>query len=163
MIDEIIASYAATLDLIRRSVSDLPNGQWVAQPTGAPNHPAWTLGHLVHSAQAIGGELGMDPWLPETWKDTFGTGSMPVPDPHAYPLGAELIAAFDSAQERVQARLRSLDPQTLAGPLPDVRYRDVFPSLGHAVLHILCAHTSCPGGPIMLWRRALGLGTEAAL
>ncbi len=163
MIDETIASYSATLDLVRRGVSGLSPEQWVAQPQGAPNHPAWTVGHLVHSAQAIGGEMGLQPWLPETWSSLFGTGSIPESSTRVYPRGEELLEALESAQGFVQDQLRSLDVRVLSGPLPDVRHREAFPSLGHAVLHILCAHTSFHAGQVMLWRRAMELSTEAAL
>ncbi len=163
MIEEITASYSATLELIGRSVSDLTPVQWVAQPQGIPNHPAWTVGHLVHSAQAIGGEMGLQPWLPDAWGETFGTGSTPVPQLQAYPRGAELLSALELARGLIQERLGHIGTKALAGPLPDVRYREVLPSLGHAVLHILCGHTSFHAGQVMLWRRAMGLRTEGAL
>ncbi len=163
MINETITSYRATLQLIVRATSDLGPGQWTAQPGGIRNHPAWTIGHLVHSAQAIGGELGLSPWLPESWEEKFGTGSAPQVDGEISPSPAELESALVFAEQRVIERLQSMPADVLAGPLPDVRYREVFPSLGHAVVHILCAHTSFHAGQIMLWRRAMGLPTEPAL
>jgi hypothetical protein len=45
----------------------------------------------------------------------------------------------------------------LAQPLPDVRFRDQFPTVGHAVLHILAAHTALHIGQVIVWRRAMGL------
>lgn len=45
----------------------------------------------------------------------------------------------------------------LDSPLPDERYREVFPTLGHAVLHILTVHTAIHLGQISAWRRAMGL------
>lgn len=163
MINETIASYRATLQLIGRATSDLGRGQWTAQPSGILNHPAWTIGHLVHSAQAIGCELGLSPWLPDSWAEKFGTGSTPQVDGEVHPGPAELERALVLAEQKVVERLQSMSADVLAGPLPDVRYREVFPSLGHAVVHILCAHTSFHGGQIMLWRRAMGLPTESAL
>ena len=163
MIHELLASYRMTLDLIERAVADLSRDQATTQPSGVPNHPAWTVGHLVHSAQAIGGELGLDPWLPEEWGDRFGTGSTPVTNAEAYPPMEELMAQLRGAAARIERHLRERGEEVLAAPLPDVRYRDLFPTTGHAALHILAGHTSFHAGQIMVWRRAAGLPTEPAL
>ena len=45
----------------------------------------------------------------------------------------------------------------LAKPLPDVRYRDRFPSIGYAAVHILSGHTALHLGQLTVWRRAMGL------
>lgn len=163
MIDEVLASYAMTLDLVRRAVVDVPGDRAADQPPGLPNHPLWTLGHLTHSAEAIGGELGVAPWLPAGWAERYGTGSRPRADAGAYESLADLVARLDDGERRVRDGLRALGADVLAGPLPDVRHREVFPSLGHAVVHVLCSHTSVHAGQLMAWRRAMGMATEAAL
>ena len=43
------------------------------------------------------------------------------------------------------------------GPLPDKRFRDTFPTLGHAVLHILAGHVAVHVGQLGAWRRAMGM------
>jgi len=58
MIEEILNSYALALSDVRTAVEDLTGELMIRQFPGVPNHPAWTLGHLVYSAQAIGGEVG---------------------------------------------------------------------------------------------------------
>ena len=58
---------------------------------------------------------------------------------------------------RVRRKLADMDDADLAGPLPDERYRDVFPALGHAILHILTVHTAIHLGQLSPWRRAMGL------
>ncbi|MEO2013872.1 MAG: DinB family protein, partial [Fuerstiella sp.] len=84
MINEILNSYDLHLEHLRGLVADLDGDQLVCQPNNVPNHPAWTIGHLVYSCQAIGGELGVEPWLPEDWETRFGTGSTPTADAAAY-------------------------------------------------------------------------------
>ncbi len=157
MIDEILNSYDLHLKFLRRLVSDLDDGQMVAQPDSVPNHPAWTIGHLVFSCQAIGGELGIPTWLPVEWEGRFGTGSNPVADESAYPNKNALLAALSDGQEKVTAVLRAMSQAGLSQPLPDVRYRDKFPTIGHAVIHILSGHTALHLGQLTVWRRAMRL------
>ena len=121
------------------------------------NHPAWTIGHLVYSCQQIGGEIGLEPWLGNDWKLQFGTGSTPIADPTAYPDKPTLLLALDEGQRRLSDKLTSTKEGDRAQPLPDVRYRSQFPTLGHAVLDILTAHTAMHVGQITVWRRAMGL------
>ncbi len=161
MIDELLSSYDQTLDVIRRAVSGLSPEEAVMQPNGVPNHPVWTIGHLVHSAEAIGGELGIEPWLPSGWGTQFGTGSRPEVARAAYPSLSVLSKRLDGARNRLHSHLRTLDEGALAEPLPDIRFRSVFPTVGHAALHILSAHTAFHAGQLVTWRRAMDLPIEA--
>ena len=151
----IFRNYSAVLDQVHSLVAGLKPAQWVQQPQGCSNHALWTLGHLISSAQAIGGELGLNPWLPAEWGSRFGPGSQPKPDLEAYPTLEDLLTALRSAAKRIEDRLQILPPGDWTGPLPDVRYRDRFPSLGHAVVHILLAHTSFHAGQLSVWRQSV--------
>jgi len=157
MINELLNSYALTLADARAAVEELTEELMVRQFPGVPNHPAWTIGHLVYSAQAMGGELGLAPWLPPSWVALFGTGSIPQPSAATYPSRSELLNALSDAQARITQCLTSLTSEALAAPLPDARYRPVFPSVGHAAVHILCGHSSFHLGQLSVWRRAAGL------
>lgn len=157
MIPEMLNSYALTLEYLRWMVADLDERQMVCQPKGIVNHPAWTMGHLVYSDQAIGGEIGLAPWLPSDWEKRFGTGSTPVADPTAYPGKTSLLETLKDGQQRLTQRLKAMGEVAMAEPLPDVRYRDRIPTVGHAVLHILTSHTAMHVGQITVWRRAMGL------
>jgi hypothetical protein len=127
------------------------------QPAGVANHPAWTIGHLVYSCQQIGGEIGLEPWLAHDWGRRFGTGSVPVADPDTYPDKEALLVALADARERLAVRLNAMGGDDLRQPLPDVRYRDRLPTVGHAALHILVSHTALHVGQITVWRRVMGL------
>jgi hypothetical protein len=50
-----------------------------------------------------------------------------------------------------------MEEDGLAQPLPDERYRHIFPTIGHALLHILTAHAAVHVGQVSVWRRAFGL------
>jgi hypothetical protein len=159
LIVEVSQSYTLTLDYLRRLVADVPDALWTRQAGGVVNHPAWVVGHLVHSAQAIGGEMGLPEWLPAEWGARYGTGSAPIEDRAAYPSGVALLEALADAQARVLGRLSELGAAGLARPLPDERHRATFPTVGHAVLHILTVHAALHVGQLTVWRRAVGLGS----
>lgn len=154
MIAEALSSYELHLKFLRRMVSDLDEEQMVCQPKNLPNHAAWTIGHLVHSCEQIAGEVGLSPWLPEDWGKRFGTGSTPVDDRAAYPDREALLRALEDGKDRLS---RALEVSDLGQPLPDVRYRDRFPTVGHAVIHIRCGHTALHLGQLTVWRRVMGL------
>ena len=157
MVDEVIRSFTRTLDFLRRMLADVPETMMTVQPCGAVNHPAWVVGHLTYSCQAIGGELGLEPWLPVNWEQQFGTGSAPVERRDAYPNKPELLAALADAERRITQRIHELGEADLVKPLPDIRCRDEFPTVGHAVLHILTSHAAVHVGQVTVWRRVVGL------
>ncbi len=163
MTNEILNSYALTLREVRTMVTDLEAAQMVHQPTGVPNHPTWIIGHLVQSCEMIGGEIGLQPWLPGSWAEKFAPGSKPVPSLEAYPNKATLLSLLDDGEQRLRRALAAMTNADLARPLPDQRYRDVLPTLGHAVLHILAGHTAVHLGQMKVWRRAAGLTIPAPI
>jgi uncharacterized damage-inducible protein DinB len=114
------------------------------------------MGHLTSSCQALGGELGLATWLPAQWEQQFGTGSIPTSDRSAYPSKEELLAALADGQARVSNRLADLGDAGMSTALPDKRYKTKFPTVGHAVVHILTGHAAVHVGQISVWRRAAG-------
>jgi hypothetical protein len=87
MIPELVGSFDRSLTFMRGLVADLSDEEMVLQPPGAPNHAAWTLGHVIHSCQAIAAELGVVPWLPHDWEARFGYGSAPAAAAGSSPVG----------------------------------------------------------------------------
>ncbi len=157
MKDEILNSLGLFMRNLRELVGDLDDAQMAEQPPGVPNHPAWTVGHIAFSFQGISEELGLEPWLPEDWEKRFGTGTTPAQDTKAYPGKRELLGTLADAERRVRERLLRLDEAALRDPLPDERVREILPTLGHAVLHVLVGHTAAHLGQLAVWRRAMGL------
>jgi DinB superfamily len=156
VVGEVLNSYRLTLDYLRRLVADIPDVDLTRQPNGVPNHPAWVIGHLTFSCQALGGELELTAWLPPRWELLFGTGSIPTSDRSAYPPKGELSAALSDGQMRISDRLSILGDAGMSALLPDERYRATFPTVGHAVVHILTGHAAVHVGQISAWRRAAG-------
>ena len=146
MLSELISSFEYTVDFMERQVADLSDEDIVSQPPGAPNHAAWTLGHITFSCQEMASELGVERWLPDDWESRFGYGSSPAPQSSREPSKAALLAALKKASRRLGDALRHLDEETLAKPLPDEGDPQPFPTMGHVLLQVVAAHTAYHAG-----------------
>ncbi|MEO2014138.1 MAG: hypothetical protein ABGZ53_07170 [Fuerstiella sp.] len=91
------------------------------------------------------------------WGTRFGTGSTPSAAATAYPDKEALLPALTGGRDRLSAALGAMGETGLAEPLPDVRFRDSLPTIGHAVIHILSGHTALHLGQLVVWRRVLRL------
>jgi hypothetical protein len=158
MIAEILRSNKLVLDYLRRLAADIPDDLMTRQYVGVTNHPAWIIGHIIYRCQAIGGEIGIAAWLPDDWGSKFGTGSVPLDKPDSYPVKKMLLQALDDGQQRLETALSTALESDMDKPLPDVSYREIFPTVGHAVMHILTAHSAVHVGQLTVWRRASNLG-----
>jgi uncharacterized damage-inducible protein DinB len=157
MIPELVGSFDRSLAFMRGLIADLSDEEMILQPPGAPNHAAWTIGHVVHSCQAIAAELGVMPWLPDDWEARFGYGSAPAATADsARACKAELFAALADAATRLRAVLLATDESRLKDPLPDEKTREILPTLGDALLQVVSAHTAFHAGQLAAWRRAIG-------
>jgi hypothetical protein len=157
MKDELLVCFRLLVDFTRGLTSDIAESDFTAQPNGISNHPAWILGHLCSSMQAIGGELKVAPWLPDAWSTVFGTGSTPSSNSANYPTKASLLEAFDRSVQQVEVAVEKLTVEQLSMPLPDEEYRKTLPTIGHALLHILVGHSSVHIGQLTTWRAAMRL------
>ena len=119
MVPELIGCFERTVAFMQESVADLSDEDIVLQPPGVPNHAAWTLGHVIHSCQAMAGELGVDPWLPCEWESQFGYGSAPTAVISQHSSKAVLVTALGEASYRLRTALLGMDETTLAEPLPE--------------------------------------------
>lgn len=108
---------------------DLSDEELALQAPGVPNHALWRLGHVVHSCQAMAGELGVWRWLPDDWESLFGYGSSPAAVP-ASPRWCKpaLLAALADASDRLRAALLATDDSRLAEALPDEKTREILPT-----------------------------------
>jgi hypothetical protein len=153
----VLHSFAYCLDFLREQVADVSAADMVAQPGGIANHPAWVIGHLTHSCELLGGEIGLSPWLPDDWAGRFGTGSLPVADTRVYETKETALAMLRDAQLRIARAVEQLDDRQLDAPLPDERCRVLWPTVRHALAHVLIAHTANHVGQLTLWRKAMSL------
>jgi hypothetical protein len=157
MITALLSCLDRTTAYIGGLVADLSDDEMILQPPGAPNHPAWTVGHVIHSYQAIAAELGVSPWLPDTWGPVFGYGSSPRDAATSAHASKDLLMTrFTDACDRLRGALLSADESRLGDPLPDQESREVFASTADALIQIVAAHTAYHAGQLAAWRRAVG-------
>ena len=153
----VLHSFAYCLDFLREQVADIASPDMVAQPKVIMNHPAWVIGHLTYTCQMLGGVIELPQWLPDGWAKRFGTGSMPVADASLYETKQNSLAMLSDAQSRIIQAVERLDDSHLDEPFPDESYRDVFPTIRHALTQVLVGHTANHIGQLSVWRRAMGL------
>lgn len=153
----VLHSFAYCLDYLREQVADIDEADMVQQPNGIKNHPAWSIGHVTHTCEMLGGVIGLPGWLPSDWGERFGTGSQPVTDPSLYGTKDELLDTLSDAQSRIMQAIESLSDSRLDEPFPDESYRVVFPTIRHAITQVLVGHTANHIGQVSVWRRAMEL------
>ena len=157
MIPALVHSFDLSITFMRDVVADLSEEEMVLQPPGVPNHAQWTLGHVIHSCQAIAGELGVAPWLAGDWELRFGYGSSPDATRTSERwCKAAMLAALADGSSRLRAALLATDESRLGDELPDENVRETLPTLGDAMLQVVCAHTAFHAGQLAAWRRAIG-------
>jgi hypothetical protein len=153
----VLHSFAYALDYLREQLADVAPADMVAQPTGIPNHPAWTVGHLTHSCELLAEVVGVPPWLPKDFAARFGTGSVPVADLARYEPKDEALETLRDAQTRLTRAVERLTDARLDRPFPDPAYRDVFPTVRHALTQVMVGHAAFHVGQVSAWRRGIGL------
>jgi len=155
MLDHVAFVYGFNLMYAETLVKDVSAEQMVAQPNGVINHPAWSLGHLVVSANGLGKALGLEPTLPD--------GCEPSSDLSAYPTKEALLEALKEQHARNTEALKNADPEFFATPHPNEKTRKYFPTMGDMVTFLMTGHEMDHLGQIAAWRRAMGLGSATGV
>ena len=157
MIQHLLFVYGMNLKRAGRLVDDLTEEQMVAQPSGVINHPAWTLGHLGATSDALAGMLGLPSTFPDAWREACRMGSIPSGEAADYPGKAELLEQLRAQHQRVAAAVAAVDDERLQQPTPP-RLRERFPTIGDFATALMTMHEGHHLGQLAAWRRALGLG-----
>jgi uncharacterized damage-inducible protein DinB len=125
---------------------------WLRQPAGVPNPPAWTLGHLAFQRARFLELLTGTRTYEDAWIDLFemGCASRPV---GAYPQPEVCRAFLDARLQDLKAYLKTATVEDLEGP-PCVPSK-FFPTKAAALVH-LTHHEAHHTGGLSLTRRLLG-------
>jgi hypothetical protein len=154
----VIHSFAYALDYLREQVADVNDADMAQQPPGVVNHPAWVIGHLTITCQMLAGDVaGMPAWLPDDWRERYGTGSKPLPDAARYEPKERLLTMLREAQERTTRAVERLEGSRLDEPFPHAELLYVFPTIRHAIVQVLVGHASMHVGQVAVWRKAMRL------
>ena len=157
MIQHLLFVYAMNLKRAERLVDDLTDEQMVAQPSGVINHPAWTLGHLGATSDALAAMLGLPSTFPDAWREACRMGSIPSGEAADYPGKAELLEQLRAQHQRVAEAVAAVDDERLQQATPP-RLRERFPTIGDFAAALMTMHEGHHLGQLAAWRRALGLG-----
>lgn len=138
----------------------IDEADWFRQPTEGVTHVAWQVGHLAVAQYGLAlkrvrGEKPEDANLisPE-FRNLFGKGSTPVPDPAEYPTPDEIRAVFDRVHKRVLEETGALTEETLDEATGDPPHRMFKTKRG--ALQWSGQHEFLHAGQIGLLRRLLG-------
>ena len=156
-LEPVLHSFAYCLDFLREQLADVNTPDMVAQPNDIMNHPSWVAGHLTFACQMLGGVIGVDEWLPPDWAARFGPGSAPLADVGRYETKEEALVILRDAQFRITRAIEQLNDTKLDQPFPDESYREVFPTVRHALTQVLVGHIGYHVGQVAMWRKAMGL------
>ena len=154
--ESVLHSFSYSLDFIAEQVGDVADSDMSTQPPGVANHPSWIIGHLTFVCQMLGGVVGVSPWLPEDWSHRFGPGSEAIGGGKYLPK-QEALAYLRTAGICLDAAVRALNNSQLDAQFPVEQYREVFPTVRHALTQILVGHTAFHVGQLSVWRKAMGL------
>ena len=157
MMSILADTFSGILRFIEQSVADISEPEMLQQPTGAPNHAIWTLGHCIASCQGVANELGAESWLPAEWEPLFGYGSVPASDPSHYPTKSEMLRTLRDSEERLRQILLNLTESAMKQP----RAEAPFPTTAHLLFQVVIAHTAFHAGQLAAWRRAIGRRSAA--
>lgn len=161
LIENLESARAYTLRLL----AEVDPADWFRMPPGGVTHVAWQVGHLAVAEYrlALMRLRGPHPddaaLLPPGSVERFGYGSVPVPDPGAYPGVSEIRDALDRVHRAAIEHARTLSDADLdAPPAPPAHVR--FTTRAGALLW--CGqHEFLHAGQIGLLRRLLGAGPLA--
>jgi uncharacterized damage-inducible protein DinB len=132
---------------------------WFRMPHEGVSHIAWQVGHLAFAEYSLAlkrirGKRAEDAQLlPPAFVEKFGRGSLPQPDPRAYPSTAEIRGVFDALHQHVVDEISALDDAVFDEAVTDPHPH--FSTKGGAL--VWCAeHEMMHAGQIGLLRRLLG-------
>lgn len=159
LVDAILRTWARQRDYAQRLVADLSDADMVSQPVAGVvmNHAAWTFGHIgIYPpvlAAILEGRAFEDPI-----GHRFGRDSRPSSRLADYPSKAELMGAFFEGHDLLARVLERADPAVLSKPVPLARWKERYPLIADAVVHLMIDHESTHLGQVSAWRRAGGRG-----
>ena len=155
MIDALLAQYRFSQYVLQRNTAGISHGESMIAPHEGGNCVNWILGHVVASRSSLLRLLGEEPVLGEAGEKRYARGSTPLADAaDALPL-SELLAAFESSQERLVSGLKRLDPAMLSDAPPPGAAVPGIETLGQS-LAIHSFHESYHIGQLGALRRILG-------
>lgn len=156
--DLFIRGWQRVTDQAKSLLGDVPADQYVLQPNGVVNHPAWTLSHLIHYHPAILSLLRNEPVADPAnapKANLYDEGSTPQSDTTLYLPGDELLMAYCQGHDQILNALQQA-PEDFFARKPGLdRWAKAFPTVADNLVYLMLLHESQHLGQVMAWRRAL--------
>ncbi|MFM9995627.1 MAG: DinB family protein [Phycisphaerales bacterium] len=142
--------------VLLKLLDSIPADKVTAQPIPACNHALWVAGHVADTDDFFVRTLtGKPSALPAGWKEKFGGGSAPSPDPKAYPPLAEVKRVLADRRDALIAYFRSLDRGALLTPTPE-KVKFFGPTVG-SLAGSIAWHEGLHAGQVTMVRKGLGM------
>ncbi len=130
--------------------------EWTHQVHPSANHAMWFAGHMASADNFFVGMIAPDraTTLPPGYKEMFGMGSKPSPNPADYPPPEEVQRLMRDRRQAFLAALDSLSEADLTKPLPKGAPEFIKDHAG--VFEMAIWHEGLHTGQISVARRSLG-------
>lgn len=159
MKQNILNCFAMNLGYAQTLAQDVAPEEMTLQPSGIPNHAAWTLGHLVLAADGAAKYMGQGSTIPENYAELFGQGTTPSTDAKIYPDKETLLKQLAEQHARATAAFETVSDDIMNEQFPNEQMRSLFPTVGDLIIYLMTSHGAGHNGQFSAWRRALGKPT----
>jgi hypothetical protein len=157
VVELLLANYAQTLKFITDATAEIPAERFALSFPTAPNHPAWTIGHLACSAAFLG-SMFEEPFGSAFAEErpVFAAGSKPESNGN-YGTREQLLARLTERHALLSAAVRSKHGEYFPRPTPE-RLRHRVPTIGDLAVYLLASHEHYHLAQINQWRLVAGAG-----
>ena len=154
--DFIAKDLAQSLELLKMTLADFSDADFLVRPVPGANNAAWQLGHLIAAETNMGNAVrpGCMPELPAGFAERFTRQTASVDDPKQLGTKDDLLGLLSRARAGTIAWLKALSPQDLDAPSPE-QVRSYAPTVAD-VAAIQGSHTTMHIGQFQVLRRKLG-------
>lgn len=142
--------------VVQMNTDGITHEESLVQPQPDGNCLNFVVGHVVNVYDQALGIVGQEPVLGEEATARYKRGSPPLRNPsEALPLD-DLLAAWNTQSERLQAGLASLTPEALERPMPGPDNKGELTETLRSLLAIILFHQTYHAGQMGVLRRIIG-------
>ena len=162
MRQQILNTYAMTLDTAKKLVADVEDPDFAKPAFDEAKHPAWTLSHLAiasgMAAAFLDPRAGDGPMggVPDAWAKVSAPGVSITNERDAYATKPELLGELERVHALASDRFANASDAHFASPFPNPDYRAFWPTVGDGAFYMLAYHEGWHLGQLSQWRRATG-------
>jgi hypothetical protein len=142
--------------VVRKNTEGLTQEDSLVQPQPAGNCLNWIVGHLVNIYNQALPLLGQEPAIDPAAIARYARGSAPIRDASEALELRDLLAAWDTASERLDAGLAALTPEVLDRPMPGPDSGGALTETVRSLLSIISFHQAYHAGQTGVLRRIAG-------